>query len=87
MYNNCVVWALWKRLTKGGHIHVSKSPAYWYIPRVLWSPDKKNWYYFCPYKRTNTPNFLQNLFPIHTLLFKGRVIKVHDPYIRHSGGI
>jgi hypothetical protein len=75
MYGNCVFWVLKQKFLFGGYIKIQKTPNYWYIPRTSWSPDKVKWYGFIPLKPVKTPSFLQNLIPIHTFWFKGRVVK------------
>lgn len=79
MYSNCVFWAVWQKITKGGILSVEKSPNYWFVPRVKWSLDGKKWWCFIPDNRTSSPSFLQNLLPIHTFLFKGTVKRVYGP--------
>jgi hypothetical protein len=75
MYGNCIYWALKQKITVGGYLKVQKTPKYWYIPRMSWSSDKVVWHGFVPLVPVRTPSFLQNLVPIHTFWFKGRVVR------------
>lgn len=77
--SNCLFWALKQKLLYGGFIKIVKTPGYSYVPRTFWSKDKKQWYRFTPLNPVKHPTTLQNLFPLHVILFKGKVIRCNLP--------
>ena len=79
-YSNCLIFALGRIFKKGGYLVIRKSRFGWW-PHFLWGqlneeglievehyqplqPDKTSWLRY---------------FPIHTLLFKGKVVQSDLP--------
>jgi len=70
--SNCIVWALLKRITRGGTLHVRPSPDFPLLPRVCWSGDGgRTWWRFMHIERPRTDGW-RRWAPVHCLWFPGR---------------
>ena len=69
------MWAVIQKLKYGGKIRIERLQPYKFVPRAWYSPDGIEWYRFAPVKPVLRPSKLQKMFPLHVLVFKGKIIK------------
>jgi len=46
-WSNCLIWALWQKLTKGGWIYAEKSEFGWWW-HFAWTPDRIRYWCYVP---------------------------------------
>ena len=59
MVSNCLIWALWQFLRKGGYIIFQQANPPWpkWVPHCLWSPDLHEFWEFGTPLDANRPSF------------------------------
>lgn len=66
-YANCLIWALWMQLSRGGWVCWRKSRYGWW-PHAIWSIDRKVWWEYLPLNFSGRLKWWQVLWIV---LFRG----------------
>ena len=74
---NCLIWALWMLLRRGGGIKAYRSHYGWW-PHFLWESETGETYEYVPPTRVQLHGW-QQVVPLRILLFRG-VVKLAGRY-------